>query len=178
MHIWRTCPNCRQSIDLNSALGLSAWSKWAPRNCGIRCPNCKVILAARQRPGFAVFWVVLAVVFAVILLGQRAGRLSRTGVGFLEMGLVVLALVARWWKVRSLIQLSLPPRGVELREVMPSKREYAYLEGKDRRDRTFQPDPSAGEDRGPEWTCPNCNQPNPAFFDLCWNCNHGRPVAR
>ena len=178
MHIWRTCPNCRQSIDLNLALGLSAWSKWAPRNCGVRCPNCKIILAARQRRGFAVFWVVLAVVSAVILLGQRTGRLSRTGVGFLELGLVVFALIARWWKVRSLIELSLPPPGVGLREVLPSKREYAYLEDKGRRERTFQADPAASEDHTSEWTCPNCNQPNPSSFNMCWKCNHGRQIAR
>lgn len=174
MHYWRTCPNCRQRIDLDLALGLSGWSKLAPLNCGIRCPNCKVILAARQRPGIAVFWAALGVVLTLMLVGQETGRLSRTGVGLIGLCLLVFALFVRRWRLRSIV-LSVPPPGVKLREVTPSAREYAYIEGKDGRDKVFVPDPTTTEDQLPEWTCANCKQLNPASFDVCWKCNHGRP---
>jgi hypothetical protein len=175
MRNWRTCPNCHQRIDLDSALGVSGWSKLAPSNCGVRCPNCKKVLAARQRRGFAVFWAVLAVVTAIVMLGRATGRLSVISVALIELGLLVFVWFMRRWRVRSLIELSLPPPGVELREVRPSSKEYAYLEGKDGRDQAFRFDPAAKADQRPEWICGNCKQPNPASFDLCWKCNHGRP---
>jgi hypothetical protein len=174
MHSWRTCPNCNQQFDLDLALRLSGWSKLAPSNFGIRCPNCKMILAARQRGGFAAFWAVLAVVFAIEMLAIATGHLTRTSVALIGLGLGVFALLMQRWRLRSLIELGLPPPGVELREVLPSAKEYAYLEGKDGRDKAFRFDPATTADPGPEWVCSNCKQPNPASFDLCWKCNHGR----
>lgn len=172
----RTCPNCHQLFDLDAALGFSGWSKLAPSNCGVRCPNCQIILAVRQRPGLAIFWGVLFVVSAILLTGQVNDWFSRTEVAVMQLGLVVFALLMFRWKVRSLIELRVPPPGVDLREVTPSAREYRYLEGKDGQGDAFQPDPTAREDQLPEWTCPNCAQANPASFDLCWKCNHRRPV--
>jgi hypothetical protein len=96
-------------------------------------------------------------------------------VGLISLGLLVFAFFVGRWRLRSLIELSLPPPGVQLRELLPSAREYAYLEGKDGRDNVFLPDPTATEGQLPEWTCPNCKQPNPGSFDLCWKCQHGRP---
>ena len=171
----RTCPNCHQPIDLDFAPGVSGWSKWAPSNCGVRCPSCKKILAARQRGGFAILWAVLAVVTAICLLGETTGRLSRISIALIELGFLLFAWFMRQWRVRSLIELSLPPPGVELREVRPSSKEYAYLEGKDGRDQAFRFDPAMKEDERPDWICGNCKQPNPASFDLCWKCNHGGP---
>jgi hypothetical protein len=174
MHYSRTCPNCRQRIDLDLAVRFSGWSKLAPPNFGIRCPNCKVVLAARQRPGLAVFWVVFGIVLTVMLLGQQTGRWTRTSLGLLGLCLFVLALSIRWWRLRS-IELSVPPAGLKLGEVTPSTREYAYLENKDDREKVFMPDPNTTENQPSEWTCLNCNQPNPASFGVCWKCNHGRP---
>ena len=170
---WRLCPNCRQRIDLDSAVGLSGWSKLAPPNYGIRCPNCKLVLAARQLPGLAVFWFVLLLWLALMFVGQETGRLSRTGFGLMALCLAGLALLIRRWRLRS-IELSVPPSGVKLGEVMPSAREYAYREGKDDRDKVFRPDLAVTEDQLPEWVCPNCKQRNPESFDVCWKCNHGR----
>ncbi len=175
MHHWRACPNCHQEIDLALALRVSGWSKLAPSNCGVRCPNCKRVLAVRQRAGFAVFWVVPAVVFAILLVGQHSGHLSRNSVACIGAALAIFAFLMGQWRVRSLIEICLPPAGVELREVRPSSREYAYLEGKDGRDQAFQFGPDSNADQRPEWICPNCNQANPGLFDLCWKCNHGRP---
>ena len=177
MRCWRTCPNCNQDIDIQLALRLSGWSKLAPPRFGIRCPNCKEILAARQRRGFAAFWIVFAVVFAVQMLGIWTGHLARAGILLTTLGLGVFAVFMQRWRLKSLIELSLPPPDVELREVLPSAREYAYLEGKSGRTKPFQFDPSTTEDPGPEWICSNCKQPNPASFDLCWKCNH-RGAAR
>lgn len=28
---------------------------------------------------------------------------------------------------------------------------------------------------GADWTCPDCREPNPAAFDVCWKC--GRPAG-
>jgi hypothetical protein len=168
----RTCPNCYQPIDLELALRLSSWSKSAPSNCGVRCPKCKIILAARQRGGFGAFWVVLAVAFATIMIGQTTRRLSRTSVLLIELALVVLALFMQRWRLRSLIELSLPPPGVELREVHPSAKDYAYLEGRNGRDQELRFDPAMTEDLRPEWICANCEQSNPASFDFSWKCNH------
>ncbi len=174
MHYWRTCPNCKQQIDLESAIRRSGWSKLAPSNCGIRCPNCKMILAARQRGGYAAVWAVLAVVFAIEFLAIKTGHLTRTGMGLIGLGLLVFILFMQRWRLRSLIQLSLPPSGVDLREVLPSAKTYAYIEGKDGRDKAFRFDSATTEDPGPEWICSNCKHPNPASFELCWKCNHGR----
>ena len=178
LHPLRTCPNCQQLIDLDSALGRSGWSTWAPSDYGVRCPKCKVILAVCQRPGFAVFWAVLVIVGAIILVGELMGRLSRASVGLITLGLLVFAVFMRRWRVGSLIELSVPPPGTKLREVLPSAREYAFLEGKDGRDKVFQPDPVATESELPAWTCSNCGQPNPGSLGVCWKCNHCRPVAR
>jgi hypothetical protein len=172
---WRTCPTCQQRIDVDFALSVSGWSKLAPSNCGVRCPNCKKVLAARQRGGFAFFWAVLAVAGSIMLLGQTTGRLSRTSVALIGLALLVFAWFMRRWRVRSLIELSLPPPGVELREVRPSLKEYAYLEGKEERNKAFRFDLVSKEDGRPDWICANCKQLNPASFDLCWKCNHGRP---
>jgi hypothetical protein len=174
---WQTCPNCRQRIDLDLALGYSGWSKLAPLDCGIRCPNCKMILAARQRPGLALLWAIMATVLALMFFGQEAGRLSRTAIGVMGFGLMIIALFIRRWRLRS-IELSVPPPGVKLREVTPSAREYAYREGRHRRDKAFEPDPTRTGEELPEWVCPNCKQSNPSGFDVCWKCNHGRPESR
>jgi hypothetical protein len=178
---WRTCPNCHQPTDLELALRLSSWSKLAPSNCGVRCPNCKMILAARQRGGFGAFWVVVVAAFAtMVMIGQTTRQFSRTSVLLIESPfvvlLMVLALFMERWRLRSLIELSLPPPGVELREVHPSAKDYAYLEGRDERDKVFQFDAATTAVPGPEWICSNCKQSNPASFDLCWKCNHGRTV--
>ena len=90
----------------------------------------------------------------------------------------MFALFMQRWRFRSLIELGLPPPGVELREVLPSAKEYAYFEGKDGRDKAFSFDLATTEDPGPEWICSNCKQPNPTSFDLCWKCNHRRAARR
>ena len=131
----------------------------------------------RQRPGFAAFWAVLIIVGAIMLIGELTGRLSRASAGFITLGLLGFAVFMRRWRVGSLIELSVPSPGTHLREVLPSAREYAYLEGKDGRDKVFQPDPTATESQLPEWTCSNCGQSNPGSLGSCWKCNHGRPVA-
>lgn len=176
MHYWRNCPNCRQRIDLELALGLSGWSKIAPAKYGIRCPNCKVVLAARQRPGVAIFWALLVVLLALMFVGQETGGMPRIVVWLFGLCLVIVVVFMRRWRLRS-IELSVPPRGLKLREVTPSEREYAYREGKDGRNRPFvaDPDPGITTAKLPEWTCLNCKQRNPAEFDVCWKCNHGRP---
>jgi hypothetical protein len=171
---WRTCPNCNQQIDIQLALRLSGWSKLASPKFGIRCPNCKKILAARQQGGIAAFWIVFAVVFAMEMLGIVTGHLARAGMFLSTLGLGVFAVFMQRWRLRSLIELSLPPPGVELREMLPSAREYAYLEGKSGPTKAFQFDPATTEEPGPEWICSKCRQPNPASFDLCWKCNHQR----
>jgi hypothetical protein len=33
----------------------------------------------------------------------------------------------------------------------------------------------AGEDAGPDWTCPNCGESVPGSFDMCWSCCTMRP---
>jgi hypothetical protein len=174
MRSWRTCPNCNQQIDLALALRLSGWSKLVPSNFGIRCPNCRMVLAARQRGGFWIFWAVLAVVFVIEVVGIATGHVTRTSIGLVGLVLGVFALFMGRWRLKSLIELGLPPPGVELREVHPSARDYAYLEDKDGRDKAFQFDTTTKVEPGPEWICSNCKQPNPASFDLCWKCNHGR----
>jgi hypothetical protein len=171
--IWRTCPDCQQQIDIELALRLSSWSKLAPSNCGVRCPTCKMVLAAHQRRGFAVFWVVFAIAF--VFLGIKTGLLTRVSVMPIVLGMAIFAALMNRWKLRSLIALSVPPPGVELREVHPSAKDYAYLEGKNGRDQELRFDTAMTEDSRPEWICANCEQSNPASFDLCWKCNHRRP---
>src|ERR1700679_720321 len=134
-----------------------------------------MILAARQRGGDSAFWAVFAVVSAFVLLGITTGRLSRINVLLIESGLAVFAVCMQRWRLRSLIELSVPPPGVELREVLPSEKEYAYRDGKEGRDRAFRIDPATTDDHRPEWVCGNYNEPNPYSFDLFWKCNHGRP---
>jgi hypothetical protein len=85
-------PNCNQQIDLALALRLSGWSKWAPSNFGVRCPNCKMILAARQHGGFAAFWAVLAVVSAIEVLAIVTGHLTRTNMARISLALGLFAL--------------------------------------------------------------------------------------
>ena len=46
LHYPRTWLNGHQTIDLELALRLSGWSELAPTSFGVRCPNCKMILAA------------------------------------------------------------------------------------------------------------------------------------
>jgi hypothetical protein len=133
-----------------------------------------MVLAAHQRPGVAILWFVLVVWLALMFIGQQTGRLSRTGFGLMGLCLVVLALFIRRWRLRS-IELTVPPPGVKLREVMPTAREYAYREGKNARDNVFRPDLTVPPDELLEWVCANCRQANPASFDVCWKCNHGRP---
>jgi hypothetical protein len=133
-----------------------------------------MILAARQRAGFGAAWVVLIVVFAMGVLGIATGHLTNTGAALLGLGFAVFAFFMQRWRLRSLIELGLPPPGVELREVQPSSKDYAYLEGKLRRDKSFRFDLATTETPGPEWICSNCKQSNPASFDLCWKCNHRR----
>jgi hypothetical protein len=174
MQCWRICPNCNQQIDIALALRLSGWSKLASPKFGIRCPNCKTILAVRQRRGFAAFWIVFAIVFPMELLGIWTGHVTRAGMLLTALGLGLLGACMQRWRLRSLIELSLPPPGVELREVFPTTREYAYLEGKSGRTKPFQFHTAIPENLGPEWSCSNCKQLNPASFDVCWKCNHRR----
>jgi hypothetical protein len=175
--VWRTCPNCQQQIDIELALRLSSWSKLAPSNCGVRCPTCKMVLAAHQRTGFAAFWVTYTIVFAFVFVGVMTNQLTRISVLPIVAGMGVFALLMNRWKLRSLIELTVPPPGVVLREVHPSARDYAYLEGKNRREQEIRLDTAVTEDTRPEWICSNCEQSNPASFDLCWKCNH-RPRSR
>ncbi len=174
LRIWRACPNCQRQFDIGLAVSRSSWSSLAPSSCGVRCPTCKMVLAAHQRRGFAAFWIVFAVVFAMEMLCIVTGHLARAGMLLTTLGLGVFAVFMQRWRLKSLIELSLPPPGVELREVLPSAREYAYLEGKSGRTKAWQFDPATTEEPGPEWICSNCWQPNPASFDLCWKCNHQR----
>jgi hypothetical protein len=174
MRISRTCPNCNQQFDLALALHLSGWSNLAPSHFGVRCPNCKMVLAAHQRGGFWIFWVVLAVVLVIQVVGIATGQVTRTSTGLVGLVLGVFAIIVGRWRLQSLIELGLPPPGVALREVHSSARDYAYLEDKDGRERAFQFDSTTNVESGPEWICSNCKEPNPAAFDLCWKCNHGR----
>jgi hypothetical protein len=107
--VWRTCPNCQQQIDIELALRLSSWSNLAPSNYGIRCPTCKMVLAAHQRAGSAAFWVVFAIVFAFIFLGIKTNQLTRIGVLPIVVGMGIFALLMNRWKLRSLIELTVPP---------------------------------------------------------------------
>ena len=86
MRCWRTCPNCNQQIDIQLALRLSGWSKLASPKFGIRCPNRKKILAARQQGGIAAFWIAFAVVFAMEMLGIVTGHLARAGMLLTTLG--------------------------------------------------------------------------------------------
>lgn len=172
---WQPCPNCQQQIDIELALRLSSWSKLAPSNCGVRCPNCKMVLAARQRRVLAAAWAVLALGFALVLLGITTGRLTRISVFLTVLGLAIFAVFMQRWKLRSLIKLSLPPLDVELREVHPSAKDYAYLEGRNGHDQELRIEPATTDDSQREWICSNCERSNPASFDLCWKCNHRQP---
>ena len=37
-----------------------------------------------------------------------------------------------------------------------------------------------GDDAGPSWTCPHCNESNPGNFNECWKCRRLRtePIQR
>ncbi len=38
-------------------------------------------------------------------------------------------------------------------------------------------DTSASDSDAPDWTCEHCDEPNPATFDICWNCHRdGKPA--
>ena len=176
MHCWRTCPNCRQQIDLEFAVRHSGWSRLASPIFGIRCPKCKVILSVRQRRGFIIFWAVLASVFAIEMLGIKTGNLTHMDALVIAVGLGVFSWLMQRWKFQSLIELNRPPQGVTLREVTPSAKDYAFLEGKNGRDNAFRVDPAAHKNPGCDWICANCNQANPASFELCWKCNHRKPI--
>jgi hypothetical protein len=173
--VWRTCPNCQQPIDIELALRLSSWSKLAPSNCGVRCPTCKMVLVAHQRSGFAAFWVVFVIVFAFIFFAIKTNQLTRISMLPIVLGMGVFALLMNRWKLRSLIELTVPPPGVVLREVHPSAKDYAYLESNRGREQALRLDTALTEDSRPEWICSNCEQSNPASFDLCWKCNHRQP---
>jgi hypothetical protein len=173
--IWRTCPNCHQQFDIESALHLSEWSTLAPSNCGVRCPTCKLVLAAHQRRGFAVFWAAFAIVFAFVFVGIKTHQLTRITVVPIVVGMGIFAFFMNRWKLRSLIELSVPPRGVVLREVHPSAKDYAYLEGKNGREQELRIEKSVTEDSRPEWICSHCEQSNPASFYVCWKCDHRQP---
>jgi hypothetical protein len=173
--VWRTCPNCQQQIDIELALRLSSWSSLAPSNYGIRCPTCKMVLAAHQRADSAAFWVVFVIVFAFVFLGIKTNHLTRIGVLPIVVGMGIFALLMNRWKLRALIELSVPPPGVVLREVHPSANDYAHLEGKNGREQELRLDTAVTEDSRPEWICSNCEQSNPASFELCWKCNHSQP---
>ena len=87
----------------------------------------------------------------------------------------IFAFLMNQWKLRSLIELTVPPPGVVLREVHPSAKDYAYLEGKNGGEHELRFDTAVPEDSRPEWICSNCDQSNPASFDVCWKCNHRQP---
>jgi hypothetical protein len=173
--IWRTCPNCHQQFDIESALHLSGWSSLAPSNFGVRCPICKMVLAAHQRKGFGAFWAVFAIVFTFAFVGIMTKHLTRVTVLPIVVGMAIFAVLMSRWKIRSLIELSVPPSGVVLREVHSSAKDYAYLEGKDGRERELRIETPVAEDSRPEWICSNCKQSNPGSFDVCWKCNHRHP---
>lgn len=174
LRIWRTCPNCHQQFDIGSALSLSGWSTLAPSNCGLRCPNCKMVLAAHQRRGFAAFWVVFSIVFAFVFVGIKTNELTRIRLPTIVVSMVIFSLLMNRWKLRSLIELTVPPTGVVLSEVHPSAEDYAYLGGKNR-EQELRIERSVTEDSRPEWICSHCEQSNPASFDACWKCNHRQP---
>jgi hypothetical protein len=174
MTCWRTCPNCNQQIDIELALRLSGWSRFAPPNCGVRCPKCKKVLAACQRAGMAVYWCVFSIVVALGLLGIATGHLTRPVMLLAAAVLGVFSVLMQRWRLKSLIELDLPPPGVELREVQPSAKEYEYLDGRGARDKVFRFNQASFEVTGPEWNCSNCKRSNPASFDVCWKCNHRR----
>jgi hypothetical protein len=161
MTCWRTCPNCNQQIDIELALRLSGWSQLAPSKFGLKCPNCKMILAARQRPGMAVYWCVFAVVVALGLVGIATGHLTRPVMLVAAAGLGVYSVLMQRWRLKSLIELDVPPPGVELREIQPSAKEYDYLEGRGVRDKVFRVNQASAAVTGPEWICSNCKRSNP-----------------
>ena len=177
--IWRPCPNCHQQFDIESAVYRSGWSTFAPSSCGVRCPICKMVLAAHQRKGFAIFWAVFAIVFTCVFAGILTKQFTRTTARLIVIAfgiaMGIFAVLMKRWRMRSLIELSVPPSGVVLREVHPSAKDYADLEGKGGREREIRIETPVAEDSGPEWICSNCNQPNPASFDVCWKCNHRHP---
>lgn len=161
------CPNCQQPIDVDRAAGMSGWSRVAPVAFGIRCPKCKKILAASQRSDW-FRWVVLFLGFGFVSVGRIGGHLSEPVALLL---VAVLGLLVLRWR-HPAIRLSQPPAGVALREVTPSEREYAYLEGRDDRASEFRPAIPTAETDSADCTCINCRQPNPASFEACWKCNH------
>ncbi len=175
--IWRSCPNCHQQFDIGPALHRSGWSTLASSRFGVRCPICKMVLAAHQRRGFAAFWFVFVVVFTSVFAGIATKHLARVTMLPIAVAMAIFAVLMNRWKLRTLIELSVPPPGVALREVYPSAKEYAYLEGKAERGREFRIEASEAEDSRPEWICSNCKQPNPSSFDVCWKCNHRRPAG-
>ena len=134
-----------------------------------------MVLAAHQRKGFAAFWVVFAVVFTFVFIGRKTNQLPRISLLPIVVGMLIFALLMHRWKLRSLIELTVPPPGLVLREVHPSARDYAYLEGKSGREQALRLNTALTEQSGPEWICSNCEQSNPTSFDLCWKCNHRQP---
>jgi hypothetical protein len=45
-----------------------------------------MVLAAHQQSGFAVFWVVIAIVFALVFLGIKARLLTRSSMMPIVLG--------------------------------------------------------------------------------------------
>ena len=163
----QNCPNCHQLIDVGLAVGMSGWSRRLPRTFGVRCPNCKKVVAASQRSNWPL-WTVLFLGFGLVLVGQINGHLSKPVAVLLQ---VILAAVVLLWRYPPVI-LMRPPAGVALLEATPSSREYEYLEGRSVRAAEFRPDAQTVESQSADWVCTNCRQSNPASFDVCWKCNH------
>jgi len=173
----RICPNCQQPFDLAAAIRMSGWSRTAPVSCGIRCPTCKRVLSAHDVRGLAARslpWILVAFCLAA-LFGIATGHLPRAALLLIGPAFIAAISVHGRWTLRRMVLLEIPPPGVVLREVFPSAREYAYLEGKEDPGLGFQPDDEAMTDPSPDWTCSNCAQANPSALARCWKCNHGRP---
>lgn len=166
------CPNCHRPIDIDRAAAMSGWSRFAPVTFGVRCPKCKKILAASQRSDW-FRWVVLFLGFGLVFAGQLGGQLQKPVALLVVAALGILVI---WWRPPT-ITLRQPPAGIALREITPSAREYAYLEGRDDRASEFRPDMTTAETGSADWTCANCRQPNPGSFDYCWKCNHPKRLA-
>jgi hypothetical protein len=106
---------------------------------------------------------------------KDAYQFTRITVVPIVVGMGIFAFFMNRWKLRSLIELSVPPRGMVLREVHPSAKDYAYLEGKNGREQELRIEKSVTEDSRPEWICSHCEQSNPASFYVCWKCDHRQP---
>ena len=89
-------------------------------------------------------------VFALVFFGIKTSQLTRVSMLPIAVGMGIFAFLMNQWKLRSLIELLVPPPGVVLREVHPRAKDYAYLEGKKGGEHQLRFDTAMPEDSRPE----------------------------